>query len=335
MPPPDQRLTVFTTNDNLSAMIRIGLVIGLALIGPVACRSLPAASRAPTEIWSIGAPGVASAAAEQFASIADTWIVLDSISFRPSVLLRARGARPENRLAVVTTFQGGRYHPEVLRAIAEAPDVVAAAAGATANLLTVEGAEGILLDMQEMTGEDRQILADFTRAFADSARAHAVTQIGIIIPAGDSVGYPARALARSADFLVVKFFPEHGEGTPPGPIASPAWLSRRLGPRAGEVGVTRIVAGLPADGILWARDSTRRISYTNALRLAESVGVSFTRDPVSRNLHAASTRDGWDIWISDGETVQALIAEARRFGVSRFALFGVEGADPSLMKEQR
>jgi spore germination protein YaaH len=318
-------------------MIRIGLGIVLAFLAPAACLPFPAASRSPTEIWVIGAPGAnaPSLAAAGFASIADTWIVLDSISFRPSIVSRAGEPKPENRLGVITTMQGGRYHPEVVRAIAEGPEVVAAAAGATTGLLTAEGVEGILLDIQGMTGEDRQALADFTRAFADSARAHSVTQIGVIIPATDSIGYPAAALARSADFLLVKFFPEHGAGTPPGPIVSPSWIARLLGARAGEVGVTRIVAGLPVDGIFWARDSARRVSYSEAMRLAESAGVSFTRDPVSRNLHASSTRDGWNIWMIDQESLAALMAEARRFGVTRFALFGVDGADPSLWKEQR
>jgi hypothetical protein len=282
-------------------------------------------------MWMVAAPGGTPVVSHGFASVADTWIVLDSISLRPSILSRGGVQAPENRLAIVTTYQGGRYHPEVVRAIAEAPDVVAGAAGATATMLTGQSVEGILLDVQEMTGDDRQILADFTRAFADSARSHAVTQIGMIIPGSDSIGYPAAALARSADFLVVKLFPEHGAGTPPGPIVSPEWLARRLSARAGEVGVTRIVAGIPADGILWARDSTRRVSYTEAMRLAESAGVVFTRDPVSRNLHATSTRDGWNVWVVDRETVDALVAEARRFGVTRFALFGVEGADSLLI----
>jgi spore germination protein YaaH len=318
-------------------MIRIGLGIVLALLGPAACLPFPAASRSPTEIWVIGNPGAdaASLGAAGFSSIADTWIVLDSISFRPSIVSRAGEPKPENRLAVITTLQGGRYHPDVVRAIAESPEIVATAAGVTTRLLTAEGAEGILLDIQGMTGEDRQALADFTRAFADSARAHSITQIGMIIPATDSVGYPAGALSRSADFLLVRFFPEHGSGTPPGPIVSASWLARLLGARAGEVGVTRIVAGLPADGILWAPDSTRRVSYAEAVRLAESAGVSFTRDPVSKNLHAASTRDGWNIWMIDREAVDAMIAEARRYGVTRFALFGVDGADPSLWKEKR
>lgn len=216
--------------------------------------------------------------------------------------------------------------------MSESADAVAAAAGAAASLVAMSSANGLLLDFQEMTGDDRHLFADVARAFADSARSRSVKQVGVIIPATDSVGYPAATLSRIADVLIVKVFPEHGLATPAGPIVSPAWFARRIGVRAGEVGGTRIVAGIPADGILWARDSARRVSYAEALRLAASAGTAFVRDPASRNLHAASLRDGWEIWLVDREVVSRLIVEARRFGVTRFALFGVEGSDPQLMQ---
>ena len=106
-------------------------------------------------------------------------------------------------------------------------------------------------------------------------------------------------------------------------------LRAALGEDVGEP-EARDLAGVRADGVLWSRDSTRRVSYADALSLAASAGVAFVRDPASRNLHASSSRDGWEIWLMDREAVNSLIAEARRFGVTRFALFGTDGADPTL-----
>ncbi len=295
------------------------------------CLHVPAATSTPTEIWGIVNPAAALSGASGFSSIADTWIALDTITFRP-VSLATPKHDSENRLAVVTTFRGGRYHPEIVRALGEGGDVLARAVSATTSLLADAHAEGILIDAQEMTGQDRQSFADFARAFADSARAHSINQIGIVIPAADSVAYPGATLIRSADFLVIRLFPEHGVGTAPGPIVSVPWMARQLGARASQVGVTRIVAGFPADGIQWTRESARRISYADAVRLAESAGTTFTRDPASRNLHAASTRDGWEIWLVDHEAIDELIREARRFGVTRFALFGIDAADPALLR---
>ena len=237
----------------------------------------------------------------------------------------------QRRLAVVTSFQGTRYHADVIRGMAESKDVVAAAGGSVASLLSSVGANGLLLDFQEMTSEDLPTLVDFSRAIADSARAHSSNQVGMIVPAADTAGYPGRILARVADALVVRVFPEHWAGTPPGPIVSPQWFARGLGLRAGEAGVNRIVAGIPADGVLWdRRRGTRRVSYVEALRLAQEAGTVVVRDPASGNMHAASARDGWELWVVDHELIKRLIADARRIGVTRFALFGLEGADPVL-----
>lgn len=213
----------------------------------------------------------------------------------------------------------------------ESPEVLSRAAAAIARMATAAPTRGVLLDFQEMSGEDLPTLMDVSRAIADSARALSPEPVGMIIPAADSSGYPGRILGRVADILLVKIFPEHGLGTPSGPIVSPPWFARHLGTRAGEVGVNRIVAGIPADGVLWnARDGNRRISYDEALRIAESANTPVMRDPASGNLHAVSTRDGWELWVSDHELILRLIAEGRRIGVTRFALFGLAGADSTL-----
>ncbi len=264
-------------------------------------------------------------------TIVDTWIVIDSSSFRPALLTPSpQTGSPEKSFALVTSFQGARYHPDVVRGLAESADAVATAAGSIAALVA-SSSPGLILDFQEMAPEDLTLLAHVSRAIADSTRAKTVRQIAMIIPAVDSAAYPAATLARIADLLIVRLFPEHGIGTAAGPVVSPPWFARGLGARAGEVGVTRIVAGLPADGVLWsASGSARRVSYAEALQLADRASTSFVRDPASGNLHATSARDGWEIWLADHELIERLVADGRRIGVTRFALFGLDGADPQL-----
>jgi len=190
---------------------------------------------------------------------------------------------------------------------------------------------GLVLDFQEMAATDLIAMTDVARAIADSARAASVNPIAMIIPANDSTAYPGATLARTADALIVRLFPEHGPRTPPGPIVSPSWFARGLSARAAQVGVTRIVAEIPADGILWSADgSTRSVSYVESMRLAEQASTTFVRDPASLNLHASSTRDGWEIWVADHVLLERLIADARRIGVTRLPFAGIGGADPQL-----
>ncbi len=233
---------------------------------------------------------------------------------------------------MITSFQGSRYHPDVIRGLTENSDAIAVAAGSLASLLKSSLTQAVILDFQEMTAEDLQTLMDVSRAIADSSRAHSAAPVIMMIPAADSAGYPAKILGRVADLLLVKLFPEHGVATPAGPILSPSWFTRRLGQRASEAGVNRVIAGIPADGVIWDKRGARRISYLDAVRLAHEANAPLIRDPPSGNLHAVSSRDGWEIWLVDEELIERLILEGRRIGVTRFALFGLEGADPQLFE---
>jgi hypothetical protein len=302
-----------------------------AVAGIAGCIPLPASSRTPTEIWGVSSPSAQDRPTAGFAASVDTWIVLDSATFRAVLLSRPLiPSSLEKRLTIVTSLQGPRYHPDVVRGIAESGDAVANAARSIAALVA-PGSAGLILDFQEMAAEDVGLLTDLSRAIADSARAMSVKQIAMIIPGSDSAAYPAATLARTADLLIVTLFPEHGPGTPAGPIVSAPWFVRRLGARASEAGVTRVVAGMPANGVVWTKgDSARWISYLEALGMADRASTSFVRDPASGNLHAVSARDGWEIWLADHELIERLVAEGRRIGVTRFALFGLEGADPQL-----
>ena len=324
-------------------MTRRILVVALISASVGACRPLPPGVRAPTEIWAIWSPDSRRVSApDGFTATAETWIALDTISFRPTVISRvgdesistdqssAAKLLPARRATVITSFQGSRYHADVIRGLAENSDAVAVAAGSLASLLSSSRVQAVILDFQEMTAEDLETLMDVSRAIADSSRAHSAAPIVMMIPAADSAGYPARILGRVADLLLVKPFPEHGFTTPAGPIVSASWFTRRIGQRASEAGVNRVVAGIPADGIIWDRRGARRISYLDAVRLAREASAPIIRDPASGNLHAVSSRDGWDIWLVDRELIERLIDEGRRIGVTRFALFGLEGADPEL-----
>ncbi|MFN2602984.1 MAG: hypothetical protein ABR582_09545 [Gemmatimonadaceae bacterium] len=298
-----------------------------------ACVPFAASTRVPAELWVIGTPSNAF----QFDFAVDNTIVLDSTTFRPA--LTSRSTQPTGALAhysLVTSFQGSQYHPDVVRGIGASPDVMGSAAHTIVSLAASTISSGLVLDFQEMAGDDLIAMTDVARAIADSARVVSINPIAMIIPANDSTAYPGATLARTADALIVRLFPEHGPRTPPGPIVSPSWFARGLGARAAQVGVTRIVAEIPADGILWSADgSTRSVSYAESMRLAEQASTTFVRDPASGNLHASSSRDGWEIWVADHVLLERLIADARRIGVTRFAFAGIDGADPQLWQSLR
>src|SRR5687767_11410368 len=110
-------------------MNRRDLITLGAIAVAAGCTPLPPGVRAPTELWAIWSSDSRQVpSSEGFSAIAETWIALDSVSFRPTVISRAppnRGSdqgssapltpgRATRRLAVITSFQGSRYHPDVI-----------------------------------------------------------------------------------------------------------------------------------------------------------------------------------------------------------------------------
>ncbi len=322
---------------------RTWLVLGPAAVAilSMSCGRLPAAMSVPPTIWLMPLHEATEPASIE--PPANGFIVLDSVSFRPipgiaagipgpgsrSPTRDSTPASPSGRVAGVTTFQGARYHPETVRALAADSLALGATAGAVAAMASSMAADGLIIDFQGMNPVDIRGLIGVSRALADSARKYVLGPIGFVVPAADTAGYPGALISRTANLVVVRLDGEHRPGTAPGAFASAQWLVRHLGARAAEVGASRIVAELPLSGYRWARDGTAmRTTWEQARAAVLSDGTAFSRDPTSRALKAASSRDGWEIWINDHETIEFLISAARRIGVNRFVIAGAEGADP-------
>lgn len=296
----------------------LSLAIGSTLIS---CTLVHRERPAPATVWAIAAAAL---------------VTIDSTSLRPVLASAAsdnpaepRGEARLPRIATVSTYQGSRYHPETIRSLADDPQVMATAAGAISKAVATVG-DGVFLDFQNASPDDLQRLVDISRSIADSARARGISPIGIVVPPGDTVSYPTAVLSRAADFIVVRLYGEHRPGTPAGPTSSPEWILRQLAMRSVDVGANRLVAELALFGYLWDSDGgARSVTFAEAQALVAAESGSFRRDETS-GLLTASGRRGWTVWIPDAQSIVSMVRTARTTGVNRFALAGVEGADPEV-----
>ena len=259
---------------------------------------------------------------------------MDTISFRPVLLypdtIGDVASTPARRTALITTYLGGRFHPEIIRGIGSGPDIAAITAGAIASVVDSGSYRSIVMDFEGMTPHDLSALLTVTRAIADSVRAHGVSTVVIAVPAGDTAAYPAALLLQPADLIMAVLYDQHWSGSSAGPIAAPDWVMRNLGTRVAEVGAARIVAAFPVYGYRWRRSAeTEVISYTDARKLTTMTSIPLQRDHASGTLHAVSP-EGWEIWVADGVLLATLVREARQLGVTTFALWRLGLEDPGV-----
>lgn len=312
-------------------------LLSIILIG--ACAQLPPQPRIQPDYWGFTGPWdprsdqSVDVHGSSLARVITGWIALDTTSFRPVMLypdtVGMTGAIGARKTALITTYFGSRFHPEIVRGLGDNPQVAALTAGNIAALVDSGDYRGVVIDFEGMTPRDLHQLVTVTKAIADSVRARGVLTV-IAVPSGDTAAYPAALLLQSADYLMPILYDQHWSASPPGPIAAPDWVARNLGVRVAEVGAARIVAALPVYGYRWRKAAeTEVISYADARRLTTMTNIPLTRDHASGTLHALSP-EGWEIWVTDRALLATLVREARQLGVTTFALWRLGLEDPAV-----
>ena len=305
-----------------------------------ACAHFPSVPQGPADYWGFTGPWdkrsdvSVERHGSSLARVITGWIALDTTSFLPVQLYQdSIGKEPAlaaRAMALITSYNGSRFHPEIVRGLGGDTQATGVTAGAIARLVDSARYHGVVIDFEGMTPNDLDQLLAFTRAVADSVRAHGVTTVVIAVPAGDTAAYPAALLLESADLIMPMLYDQHWSASPPGPIAAPEWVTRNLGTRVAEVGAARIVAAFPLYGYRWRKTAeTEVVSFDDARRLTTMTNTLLVRDNVSATLHATSP-EGWDLWISDRVLLETLVRGARQLGVRTFALWRLGLEDPAV-----
>ncbi|MEA2764811.1 MAG: peptidoglycan-N-acetylglucosamine deacetylase [Gemmatimonadaceae bacterium] len=297
----------------------------------MACAHLPSEPNAPVDYWGFTGPWDkrSDVSVQQHSPsltrIITGWIALDTTSFLPVQVypdnFRNDDMVAPRTMALITSYHGSRFHPEIIRGLGGSPQAAGITAGAIAALIDSTAYRGVVIDFEGMTPRDLDALLAVTRAVADSVRAHGVHTVVIAVPAGDTAAYPSALLLESADLIMAMLYDQHWSASPPGPIASPDWVARNLGTRVAEVGAARIVAAFPLYGYRWRKSAeTEVISFDDARRLTTMTNTALIRDHSSETLHATSP-EGWELWVSDRGLLERLVRDARQLGVRSFALW--------------
>jgi peptidoglycan-N-acetylglucosamine deacetylase len=312
------------------------------LVTIIACTALGGSAQQRKSFWAFTGPwdALSDASLRANASRLDVavtgWIGLDSLTGEPLLpsayadTIRLTSGTPR-RFALVTSWHGQGFHAAPIRALAGDRARLARVAGRIGQYAQSMRYDGLVLDFETLTGADVDAQTTVVRAISDSARIHGVTTIAVAIPAEPDEAYPARALTRVADFVLVMLYDQHWPGSEPGPISAPDWMTRNLSRVVGEVGASRVVAALPLYGYYWAKGKPGvGVSYATAVRNAQRDGIAMSRDSASGTMRGAGGPGGSAIWVSDAQLLDRLIQGAERLGVSRFAFWRLGQEDPAV-----
>jgi peptidoglycan-N-acetylglucosamine deacetylase len=315
----------------------------ITFAGLNACAGQGPPQSQPSEFWGFTGPWETASTQSvrahggQLHAVVNGWITIDSASALPVIpspypdTVRPLTGTPQ-RMAIVTSWHGDRFHTASIRLLGRDPERLAKTAGAIGQYSQSMRYSGLVLDFESLMADDLPLLVRVSKAIADSARARGVRTIAMAIPATDADAYPARSLLGAVDALVVMLYDQHWDTSEPGPIAEPSWVRSALQRRVAEAGAARLIAGLPAYGYRWRKGaSTESIGYAEAVTMANAAGAPLSRDEQSHTLRSRDA-SGNEIWVADAGLLRALVDQSLSLRVNRIAIWRLGQEDPAIWR---
>lgn len=122
--------------------------------------------------------------------------------------------------------------------------------------------DGVNVDIENVTHEQRDAYTTFVRLLREKIPAHKELSVAVAANPNDwQVGwhgsYDYAALARYADHLMIMAYDEHYEGSAPGPVASIGFVERSIRYALRHTTADKIVVGVPFYGRVWSLDNSQ------------------------------------------------------------------------------
>lgn len=207
---------------------------------------------------------------------------------------------------------------------------------AIAALARLHGVSGVDVDYEALLAADRDVFSTFVgelrRELAPLGMRLSVTvQPKIRESASDGAGAADwSVLCKNADRLQIMLYNQHGAGTAPGPIATPAWIDQVLRFGIAQCTRDRLVAAMKVIGMEWGQDGTRDMPYAkaSAIATAEHVEVHRVPDGDVPWFTYASGGQQRTVYYEDAQSLRQKLRTIARRGLSGVVMWSLGAEDP-------
>lgn len=215
---------------------------------------------------------------------------------------------------------------------------------AAANILRVVQADhldGVDIDFELLAPSSRHGLSAFTRDVARRLHPlHKLVEISVFpltgISPAISDAYNYRALARSADYLVVMTYDHHYSGGTPGPVAPYGWVKSNVSAAIKAAPAKKIVLAIGMYGYDWVNNGAPGPAPTvpdvkaKAMAAHYGVPIHFIAS-TSQNMftYRASDGTGHVVWFMGDRSAKARVQLARHEHLGGISLWELGQEDPA------
>lgn len=231
--------------------------------------------------------------------------------------------------------------PAVVRRILDTDEARSAHIRDLMQITQAYGFAGIDIDYENLPAQDREIFSRFTREMADAAHT-ANLKLSITVQPKkremNSVGAGAmdwKALCSAADRMQIMLYNEHSAKTPPGPMATSAWIDQVFDYALTQCPRDKLVPVFKVSGMVWGGNTTKGIQFTDAVDLQQRHQAIAQTDRRG-NTPYFSYVDGdatYTAYYEDAASLTAKLYGISRFRVNAVVFWSLGRHDPALVKQ--
>lgn len=250
--------------------------------------------------------------------------------------LQDRGTRV---IPTVTNLIDGDWDSEVVQTMLHDPAAVSAHVEALVDLAVTEGYDGIDIDYEDLTSDDREVFSDFLAKLGPALRAQGKTLTVDVHPKTSDAGYDERnraqdyaAIGAAADQVRVMTYDYSWETSPPGPVAPAGWVEDVIEWTVTQIPPEKVILGIVLLGYNWGDGSGDTVDYEQARSLAEEHDAMELRSHDGSPSFVYNDPSGvrHDVWYEDAHSVRVKLRLVTEYRLGGAFFWRLGGEDPNV-----
>ena len=212
-----------------------------------------------------------------------------------------------------------------------------------ARVVSQDHLDGASIDFELLKPTSRTDLSRFVTVLANFLHpSHKIVAVSVFplvgLPASINGAYDYKALAASADYLVIMAYDHHYSGGPPGPVSPYPWVKSNVQAALKQAPANRLVLSIGMYGYDWINNgqagNAPTLADVTAQALAKSKGApihyvaSESQSEFTYSQHGTSHI----VWFMGDRSAQARLALAKQYHLAGISLWRLGMEDPNFWK---
>ena len=194
---------------------------------------------------------------------------------------KERGAAPH---LMITNYGSAGFDSVLAANVIATPAARASSVQQIMEVVNRNEFAGVVVDFEMLPASLHAPMLGFLQALRGELQPRGGL-VSVAVPISEGDGYPTKAYAANADYVMAMLYDEHGGLNDAGPVSSAGWYAERLDAVLDSVPASQVILGIGQYGYHWRSDKPEAVtlSVSEAMALSRAAPGGPRLDPRARN----------------------------------------------------